>query len=186
MIKNSNQPRIVTGKFKNFKLKVPKNARPLTERVKIILFDTIKDIIDKSTILDLFAGSGNFGIEALSRGAKLSIFVDSDKEAIECLKVNLSSLKLDKSTHKIFQNEYLDFVKTYTGNFDVIFIDPPFKIHSKINIEAISDLLAPEGVLIYKVEGVQKDLVKIPESLTIILEKNIGINTLLFITKSTD
>lgn len=177
------QPRIVSGIYKNFKLEVPENARPITERVKTVLFDTIKDIINKSSILDLFAGSGNIGIEALSRGANLAIFVDSDKEAVEILKSNLRRLALDRNTHKIFNLEYLEFAKTFTGNFDIIFLDPPFKLHSRLRMDVIIDLLAPDGLIVYKVEEKQRQDIVIPSVLEVVLEKRVGINTLLFLRK---
>ncbi len=183
MINKIIQPRIVAGEFKNFKLEVPQNARPITERVKTVLFDTIKEVLDKSSILDLFAGSGNIGIEALSRGAKLAVFVDSDKEATEILKNNVRKLNLDRSTHKIFNLDYLEFIKSFTGNFDIIFLDPPFKIHSKLRLDAIADLMAPDGLIIYKVEDKQRENILMPSSLELILEKRVGINTLLFIKK---
>lgn len=177
------QPRIVSGNYKNFKLEVPENARPITERVKTILFDTIKDIINKSSVLDLFAGSGNIGIEALSRGANLAIFVDSDKEAIEILKSNLRRLALDKNTHKIFNHEYLEFAKTFTGNFDIIFLDPPFKLQNRLRMDVIIDLMAPDGLIVYKIEEKQRKDIAIPPTLEIVLEKRVGINTLLFLRK---
>lgn len=175
------QPRIISGSLKNSRLAVPQNARPITDRVKTVLFDSVRDIIDKSAILDLFAGSGNLGIESLSRGAKLAIFVDSDKEAFEVLKKNLSRLKVEKSQHKIFNLDYLDFIKTYTGNFDIIFLDPPFKIQNKLKLEPIIDLLAPNGIIIYKIEDKQRESFFIPENTEIVLEKKVGINILIFI-----
>lgn len=177
------QPRIVSGEYKNFKLEVPESARPITERVKTILFDTLNEVIVKSSILDLFAGSGNVGIEALSRGAKLAIFVDSDKEAIEILKSNLRRLELDKSTHKIFNHDYLEFAKTFTGNFDIIFLDPPFKLQNRLRMDVIMDLMSPDGLIVYKIEEKQRKEIAIPSSLEVILEKRVGINTLLFIKK---
>jgi len=177
------QPRIVSGLYKNFKLEVPQSARPITERVKTIMFDTIKDIIDKSSILDLFAGSGNIGIEALSRGAKLAIFVDSDKEATEILKENLRKLNLDKNTHKILNLDYLEFTRNFIGNFDIIFLDPPFKLQDKLRLDSIIDLLAPNGLLIYKIEDKQRKDFLLASAAEIILEKKSGINILLFIKK---
>jgi len=177
------QPRIIAGSYKNFRLEVPQNARPITDRVKTVLFDTIKDILDKSAILDLFAGSGNLGIESLSRGSKLAIFVDSDKEAFEILKRNLGKLKIEKMQHKIFNIDYIEFIKTYTGNFDIIFLDPPFKMHSKLRLEPIIDLLAPDGIIVYKVEDKQRENIVIPARTEVILEKQVGINTLIFIKR---
>lgn len=174
-------PRIVAGKFKNYKLEVNEVSRPITERVKIILFDTISELIENAAVLDLFAGSGNLGIESLSRGAKLAIFIESNTEAFEVLKNNLRKLELDKSSHKIFNLDYLEFAKQYDGNFDIIFLDPPFKLQSRLNIENIAHLLSKDGVIVYKIEDAQKEDIKISGKFEIILEKKVGINTLLFI-----
>ena len=181
MINKLIQPRIISGSLKNSRLQVPQNSRPITDRVKTVLFDTLRDIIDNSAILDLFAGSGSLGIEALSRGSKLAIFVDSDKDAFEILKQNLSKLKIEKNKHKIFHIDYLEFIRTYSGNFDIIFLDPPFKIQNKLKLEPIIDLLAPNGIIVYKVEDKQRELISIPEKAEILFEKKVGINVLLFI-----
>lgn len=177
------KPRIIAGKFKNFKLEVAASSRPVTERVKITLFDTIKDIINGSSILDLFAGSGSLGIEALSRGANLAIFNELNDEAFTLLKRNLQRLDLEKKTHKIYNLDYQSFCKLYKGNFNIIFLDPPFKIQSQLNLGLILDMLDKNGVIVYKVETNQVEDIKIPDSLALILEKKIGVNTLLFLQK---
>jgi 16S rRNA (guanine966-N2)-methyltransferase len=175
------QPRIITGKYKGFRLSVPNNARPITDRVKTILFDTIGELIEGSTVLDLFAGSGNLGIEALSRGAETVIFVDDNFEAIEAIKSNLKRLDIPKNSHKVLNLDYISFAKKFKGGFDLIFVDPPFNIQSRVRLDTISSLINKEGVIVYKIEEKQKNKIKISENLIVVLEKRIGINTLFFL-----
>jgi 16S rRNA (guanine966-N2)-methyltransferase len=183
MNKSIQHPRIVAGKYKSLKLEVSNISRPITERAKIVLFDTLNNLIANSSVLDLFAGTGNLGIEALSRGAKLAIFVEGNKEAFEVLKSNLKKLNLEKFQHKIFFEDYLKFISSHTGSFDIIFIDPPFNIQKKVRIDKILELLSIDGIMVYKVDGSIVDEIKVPENAEIVLSKKIGINTLLFIKR---
>src|SRR5476651_395807 len=88
------KPRIITGKYKGKRLKVSEQTRHLTDRVKTNIFDIIGSDIENLVILDIFAGSGNFGIEALSRGALHVTFVDSSKDVAMILKQNLADCKI--------------------------------------------------------------------------------------------
>ncbi|MBE0574019.1 16S rRNA (guanine(966)-N(2))-methyltransferase RsmD, partial [Candidatus Dojkabacteria bacterium] len=156
-------------------------ARPVTDRVKTVLFDTIGELIEGSTVLDLFAGSGNLGIEALSRSAETVIFVDDNLEAIETIKSNLKKLDISKNSHKILKLDYISFAKKFKGGFDLIFVDPPFNIQSRVKLDIILSLINREGVIVYKIEEKQKNKIKIPDNLIVVLEKKIGINTLFFL-----
>lgn len=120
--------RIITGKAKGIILKTPKgdSTRPTAERVKEAVFSMLQFDIDGRTVLDLFAGSGQMGMEALSRGADSATFVDKSKEAVKLIKENLEKTKLIDSGI-IFQCDYLDFVRRSVGKpYDIIIIDPPY------------------------------------------------------------
>lgn len=108
------------------------HIRPTTDRVKESLFNILQNQIEGALVLDLFCGTGNLGIEALSRGAKKVTFVDAHPKSIQILKQNLEKLKVTED-HQILRKDVFSFLKTYTGDpFDLIFIDPPFT-------EAIAD-----------------------------------------------
>ncbi len=98
--------RVISGKCRGTKLVAPSgtNTRPTTDRIKETLFNMIQYDIYDSVFLDLFAGSGAIGIEALSRGAKESIFIENNLEAIKCIKENLRITKLDSLAQVIHKD----------------------------------------------------------------------------------
>lgn len=101
------------------------NVRPTTDKVKEAVFSAIQFEIEGRRVLDLFAGSGQLGIEALSRDAESCVFVDADKNAIKIVKENLAKTKLDgKAT--VMQTDSLAFLSMTDKTFDLAFLDPPF------------------------------------------------------------
>ena len=120
--------RIITGSAKGIILKTPEgnNTRPTADRVKEAVFSMLQFDIEDRSVLDLFAGSGQMGLEALSRGAAHATFVDKSKDAIKFIKENAEKTKLnDKST--IYQTDYLEFIRRNSGTkYDLIFLDPPY------------------------------------------------------------
>lgn len=120
--------RIIAGKYKGHHL-VPFQAshiRPTTDRVKESLFNIWQNDIDEARVLDLFSGTGNLGIEALSRGAREVVFVDKHRKSIEILEKNLQKLKVTEP-HKLITKDVMSFLKSYSGEpFELILIDPPF------------------------------------------------------------
>lgn len=120
--------RIISGKYRGHQL-VDFNAshiRPTTDRVKESMFNILMGTIENARILDLFSGTGNLGIEALSREASEVTFVELNRKSIEILKKNLVKLKVSE-TYQIINKDVLAFLRTYKGEpFDVIFADPPF------------------------------------------------------------
>jgi len=144
--------RIIAGKHRSRVLKEfnGQEIRPTTDRVKESLFNILQNNIIDSTVLDLFCGSGNLGIEAISRGAKSVVFVDNSKKSIELCKNNLSLLKEDG---KIVLSDSINYLRRYDEKFDVIFLDPPYK--GDIGIEALKiigskQLLSEYGVAIFE------------------------------------
>lgn len=121
--------RIISGKYKGHPLVEFKadHIRPTTDRVKETLFNKLMFDIEGSRALDLFAGTGNLGIEALSRGAREVIFVEKHPKSIEILKKNLAKLKVPAADYKIINTDVLSYLKDYENEaFDIIFADPPF------------------------------------------------------------
>ena len=121
--------RVISGTFKGIRLNEPKNIsiRPTTDKVKEAIFDSIQfDIIGK-TFLDLFSGSGQIGIEALSRGAKFVTFVDESLESIKLLKSNILKLgSCINDKYSVVYNDALSFLKSNNMNFNFVFMDPPY------------------------------------------------------------
>jgi len=125
--------RIISGKYRGQQL-ISFNAdhiRPTTDRVKESLFNIIQSKIPESRVLDLFSGTGNLGIEALSRGAAEVTFVENHPKSLELIRKNLEKLKVTESYH-ILNKEVIQFIQKAPPSqsqplpFDIIFIDPPF------------------------------------------------------------
>lgn len=120
--------RIISGKYKGHQLVSfqADHIRPTTDRVKESLFNKIQGYLEDARALDLFSGTGNLGIEALSRGAAEVTFVEKNKKSIVILEKNLAKLKISEP-YKIIHKDVISFLKSYEGEpFDLIFIDPPF------------------------------------------------------------
>lgn len=123
--------RIITGSAKGAKLKAPVGleTRPTADRVKESVFNILGDIVVDAQVLDLFAGTGNLGLEALSRGAKSAVFVDHSQESIEIIKDNAQHTKLI-GLAEIYRNDVLrslDRLAQSEKSFDLLFCDPPYK-----------------------------------------------------------
>lgn len=120
--------RVITGIARGRRLAAPEglDVRPTTDKVKEAVFSAVQFELEDSYVLDLFAGSGQMGIEALSRGAKRAIFVDSSQKAVRCINENLRSTKLDKLAEVISRDSY-DYIKLTARTFDMIILDPPYR-----------------------------------------------------------
>jgi len=118
--------RIISGSARGRVIKVPGDvARPTTDRVREALFSMLHQVIPEARILDLFAGSGANGFEALSRGADSCVFVDSSKQAQNVIKGNAKSLKL--SSMLLSAQDAFSYLESERSSFDLIFADPPYK-----------------------------------------------------------
>ncbi len=118
---------LIGGQFKGRHLKSPKGTatRPTTAILRKTVFDICREHVDHAHFLDLFAGSGAMGLEALSRGATHATFIDQDIHALRCLKENIALLKLEKQCNVIKGNA-LSLLKRLKGPFDIIYVDPPY------------------------------------------------------------
>lgn len=123
----SNSLRIIGGSWRSriITFKDAPGLRPTPSRVRETLFNWLRNDIPGSHCLDLFAGSGALGFEALSRGAKRSVFVDSNPDTCRELRLNQSKLKSDSL--EIITQDSFDFIRSTTQQFDIIFVDPPFR-----------------------------------------------------------
>lgn len=120
--------RIITGKYKGKQLQSSKDQtiRPTTNKIKEYIFDLIDDYLEDAVVLDLFCGSGNLGLESMSRGASSVTFVDNNQGSLRVLRRNLSVVKVEEP-FKIVRKDAVLFLKKNRQPFDLIFVDPPFK-----------------------------------------------------------
>jgi len=157
--------RIITGKFKGLVLKEPKEKlRPTQDKVRKAIFDILAGCIENESFLELFAGSGAVGIEALSRKAKFVCFVENDSDSIELLRENLTKIPVTNFAVKpldafVALKQFAEENKA----FDIIFLDPPYceDLAKKI-LQSLDtcDILVPSGIVI--IQHFKKDV--IPET----------------------
>lgn len=121
--------RIIAGTARSLPLRAPEglDTRPTTDRIKETLFNIIQDDVPGCYFLDLFAGSGQMGLEAISRGARYAVFVDNGKKPVACIEENIRFTKFTKET-KLYPTEVLSALRAMEGKylFDIIFMDPPY------------------------------------------------------------
>jgi 16S rRNA (guanine966-N2)-methyltransferase len=142
--------RVITGNAKGAKLTTLEgmDLRPTTERVKEAVFSTIQFEIEGRRVLDLFAGSGQLGIEALSRGAQSAVFVDANKQAVAVIKENLTHVKLPEQA-TVISGDSIAYLGHANAVFDIVFIDPPYsKSLASAALPLAAALMSPQGVLI--------------------------------------
>lgn len=155
--------RVITGIARGKRLVTPdgKDVRPTSEKVKEALFSAIQFDIEGRRVLDLFAGSGQLGIEALSRGAQNATFVDSSASSVKIIKKNLEITGFDESS-KVVLSDYSTFTAMCRESFDIVFLDPPYSEGLLVPaIKSVLPLMSDYGIIIceYPPE------VEIPESI---------------------
>ena len=146
--------RIITGTARGTRLETldGETTRPTIERIKEAVFSTIQFDIEDRRVLDLFAGSGQLGLETLSRGASKAVFVDIDRDAAEIIKRNAQKTKLyEKCT--VLNTDYKQYIKNADGKekFDIIFLDPPYQsdmLDDALQKIAATDILHDNGMII--------------------------------------
>ena len=135
-------------------------TRPTMERVKEYLFATIQNNIDDAVVLDLFSGSGNLGIEALSEGAKYAYLVDYNVKAAKTIKRNLDTIGITNA--EVINMDYLkalNYLKDKDIKFDLIFLDPPYKtsfIEKSIDLITKNNLLKEDGLIICESDSLDR------------------------------
>ncbi len=147
--------RIIAGRFKGIRLPAPrgKAVRPTTERVREAVFDVLGPTVDGSRILELFAGTGAFGLEAVSRGAAYVVFVEKDRKLTETLAVTIRALELQDRALILTRDaiQALKLLAERTDRFSMIYLDPPYGtdlIERIVNDPTFKSVLAPEGLVI--------------------------------------
>ena len=147
--------RVISGKLKGKLLKGYniEGTRPTMDRVKESLFASIQDYLDGSIVLDLFAGSGSLGIEAISNGAQKCYFVDNNIECVKVINNNIKTFKIENDCVVMYKdyNDALRYFEDKNIKFDIIFIDPPYKYNIKrelLNRLANNSILYDAGIAV--------------------------------------
>lgn len=142
--------RVISGYLRGKKLKTLEgnSVRPTTDKIKESIFNVIQFELYNKTFLDLFSGSGQMGIEALSRGAKEVFFVDKSIKSIKVIKENLENACL-KDQSNVILSDSINFLKKTNDKFDIVFLDPPYKIGLlQEALEIIPHVMNDNGIII--------------------------------------
>ena len=153
--------RVITGKARGVQLKTPDGmlTRPTADRVKEALFSIINFDLPGAAVLDLFGGTGQLGIEALSRGADSAVFVDQREDACKIIRENLRRTKLE-SQGRVVRSDYLDYLRRSREKFDIILLDPPYaEVFLENALKCITeiDILQSGGIIVAE-RPVEKEL----------------------------
>ena len=181
--------RIIAGSKRRLPLKTVegKDTRPTTDRIKETLFNMLQNEIYGCYFLDLFAGSGQIGLEALSRGARYAVFVENAKKAAACITENIQFTKSDKES-LLLQMDVIAALRSMEGKyqFDIIFMDPPYdkELEREVLEYLKSSSLLKEDTLVITEASLQTDLSYVNElGFTILKEKCYKTNKHIFIQK---
>ena len=144
--------RVITGKARGVVLKTPEGmaTRPTSDRVKEALFNIIQFEIPTARVLDLFGGTGQLGIEALSREAKYAVFVDEREDACRLIRENLKRTKMEGSA-RVIRSDYMAYLRTCRDKFDIILLDPPYAevfLENSLKMITEIDILQSGGIIV--------------------------------------
>ncbi|MBR6160204.1 MAG: 16S rRNA (guanine(966)-N(2))-methyltransferase RsmD [Lachnospiraceae bacterium] len=145
--------RVISGSAKRLPLVTPKglNTRPTSDKVKETLFNILAPELYDANFLDLFAGSGAIGIEALSRGSRHCTFIEKDREAVKCIRQNLEKTHLSEMATVYASDVLTSLHHIGTGPFDIVFMDPPYKEHLEEKVLSMlsqSDMIDDSSLII--------------------------------------
>lgn len=144
--------RVITGKARSIQLKTPDGmqTRPTSDRVKEAMFSIINFDVPGAAVLDLFGGTGQLGIEALSRGAKSAVFVDAREDACNIIRENVRRTRLE-SQAKVVRGDYLEYLRRCNEKFDIILLDPPYAetfLENSLKCITEIDILQSGGIIV--------------------------------------
>ena len=180
--------RVIAGRAGGVRLAVPKHGvRPTMDRVKAAIFSSLGEVIVGARVLDLFAGTGALGIEALSRGAASAIFVEDDRQSAEAIEKNLAKTKLKA---RVRHQDVFDFLRQRSNaeRFQIIFADPPYEkgrygencTEKLVNNESLPQLLEPTGIFV--LEKRPSETVSELKLWRVIRQKSYGATEVLFLS----
>ena len=153
--------RVVSGTARGVILKTPEGlqTRPTADKVKEAMFSILQFDLPGAAVLDLFGGTGQLGIEALSRGAKSAVFVDAWDKACTLIKENLRRTKMEQSS-RVVRSDYLSYLRSCKEQFDIILLDPPYaEVFLETALKCIMeiDILRTGGIIVCE-RPMEKDL----------------------------
>lgn len=148
--------RVITGSARGRKLKTLDglDTRPTTDRIKESIFNIVQFDIEGRKILDLFGGSGQMAIEAVSRGAQSAVVVDCAAQAVSVIRENVAACNF-KEEIRVVQADFKSFLKSASGKFDLIFLDPPYRgemINNALELIEQIDILSEGGIIVCETE----------------------------------
>lgn len=148
--------RIIAGRFGSRRIEAPRGmeTRPTLDMTRESLFNILQGRLNGARVLDLFAGSGALGLEALSRGAEFAVFCDASRDAVQTVKRNLAALKAEDEA-RVISGDYtgaLETLKRDGERFDLIFIDPPYSLQPESVLLRVftAGLLASDGLIVFE------------------------------------
>lgn len=144
--------RVISGKSRGVRLKTPTGmeTRPTADRVKEAMFSILQFELPGAKVLDLFGGTGQLGIEAISRGAKEAVFVDQSQQACKLIGDNLRLAHMEKEG-RVVRSDYLTFLKTTKEKFNIILLDPPYAevfLENALKLITEIDILQSDGIIV--------------------------------------
>jgi len=156
--------RVISGMAKGRHLSAPKghSTRPTADRVKEALFSVLAPYINQSRVLDVFAGTGALGIEALSRGAIRAVFIEKSRSTCNILEKNLeiTGLKTSAENAKVFCADCLKIIPILDEKFDIVFLDPPYNrgyLKKTISLILESDILEVDAILVVEISAKDRE-----------------------------
>lgn len=166
--------RIIAGQAKGRKLTSPKGTttRPMQDRVKEAIFSSLGSVVVGAAVLDLYAGTGSMGLEALSRGADRAVFVERHRSTLYALEKNCELVGLGG---EVFAGDVLGFLSRRTDEFDLVFVDPPYS-DADAGVErvmvAVAERVRPGGIVVlHRSTG---SLIPVAEKLTLVDDRRYG------------
>jgi len=167
--------RVIAGEARGRRLKAPNSdgTRPVTDRVKEAVFSSIGAWVEDAVVADLYAGSGSFGIEALSRGAKLAVFVENGRKALVALRENIETIGLGGS---VVASSVQAYLSRSDKRFHLVFMDPPWSQETdqmETDLLALDPLLAANAEIVVSRRHTDR-IPEIPETWRVATEKRYG------------
>ncbi len=187
--------RVIAGSAGGIPLACPKGdaVRPTMDQVRGAIFSSLGDRVPGARVLDLFAGTGGLGIEALSRGAQAATFVERDRRALDCIRANLEKTRLAADAELMPLDVFTFLDRTAGRVFDLVFADPPYTTRDQSEDHAARLLsnaglaagLAPDGIFVLE-KSPQHSLVALPRGWEAIRQKRYGTAEVLFLRRTPD
>ena len=149
--------RVISGIYKGRKLKSSDDLhiRPTTDRVKEFIFNILQDFPANKKVIDIFSGSGNLGVESLSRGAEKVFFVDNSSQSLKVLRENINAIRIPEDKYQIIQSDAIKFAEKNNQSFDLYLLDPPFDfppLQRLLDILFKNEVLTTENIVVLEHE----------------------------------